>query len=230
MKCLLSVCLAVLTTEAAIFAVGGREQALQKGVSVEMATSSHATVVPEADTQDAWIVTVVRDGSIFFGTEELSPEGLTEKMTATPRNRDAKLYVKADASVSFSSVRQVLHAARTDLFDDVMLLTSQPGVAQPGTVVPPKGLDLWIGSEVAPHPITVQISSEQESALLKINNEAVAPADLQGHLGRLFDNRAGRIVVLKASGQVPYAQVVHAIDACRGAGASRISMTVSPEI
>jgi biopolymer transport protein ExbD len=241
MKCLLSVCLAVLA-ETAIVAMGGSGQApaLQKGISVQMATSSNAVPMPEADNENAWIITVTTDGRIYFGPDRVTTEGLAEQMKIRPRNRAARLYIKADAGAPFSSVRQALSAARVDLFDDVVLLTSQPVAAQTGaivpptivtqTIVPPKGLDVWIGSEAGPNPLTVQISSEQESIILKVNHEAVAPAELQGRLGRLFDNRAGRIVVLRASGQVPYAQVVHAIDACRGAGASRVSMTVSPDV
>jgi biopolymer transport protein ExbD len=204
--------------------------AMQKGVSVQMAASSNAEPMPAADQQDAWIVTVTADGKIYFGTDPVTADGLTEQMKIRPRNRAAKLYVKADADTPFSSVRQILRAARTDLFDDIVLLTSQPEAAQPGTIVAPKGLDVWIGTEAESNPVTVQIGSEQGSAILKINSESVALADLQKRLAQIFDNRAGRIVVLKASGQVQYARVIDAIDACRAAGASRVAMTVSPEI
>jgi biopolymer transport protein ExbD len=52
---------------------------------------------------------------------------------------------------------------------------------------------------------------------------------LQDKLAQLFDHRAGRIV-LKASGQVAFAQLVQAIDACQGAGASRVTVIVSAEV
>jgi biopolymer transport protein ExbD len=236
MKCLLSVCLAILAG-VAIFAVGGRGQvpALQKGVSVQMATSSNAVPMPEADNENAWVVAVTADARIYFGTDEVTSDGLTEQMKIHPRNRGAKIYVKADARAPFRSVRQVLRAAREDLFDDVILLTSQPesaqpGAAQSGTTVPPKGLEVWVGTESESNLVVVQIGSREGSSTLKINNEDVSPSALQDRLGQLFDNRAGRIVVLKATGQVPYAKVVHAIDACLAAGASRISITVSSEV
>jgi biopolymer transport protein ExbD len=231
MKCLLSVCLAVLAG-VAIFVVSGSSQtpALQKGVSVQMAASSNAAPMPEADNENAWIVAVTADGRIYFGTDQVTADGLTEQMKIRPRNRTAKLYVKADASAPFSSVRQVLRTARVDLFDDVVLLTSQPESMQSRTMVSPKGLDVWIGTEAGSNPVALQIGMEQESATLRVNNEAVAPAELQSRLGQLFDNHAGRIVILKSSGQVPYAQVVQAIDACRAAGASRVSMTISAEV
>ena len=231
MKCLLSVCLAVLAG-VAIFVANGRGQspAMQKGISVAMITSNHATSMPEADNENAWIVTVTTDGQMYFGTDQVTAEGLTEKMIKTPRNRDAKLYVKADAGAPFSTVRQVLRAARVDLFDDVVLLTAQPKAAQPGTIVPPRGLDVWIGSEAGSNFVAVQIGADQGSTTLKVGNETVIPSALLSRLGQLFDNRAERIVVLKASGQVSYADVVRTIDASVGAGASRIVMTVSPEV
>lgn len=230
MKCLLFVCLAVLVG-VAVFAVSGSGQApaLQKGITVQMASSSHAAPMPEADYENAWIVTVTADGRIYFGTEEVTADGLMEQMRIHPRNRAAKLYLKADAGAPFSSVRQVLHAARKDLFDDVVLLTSQPEATQPGTIVSPKGLDVWIGAEGASNPVVVQIASEEGSTALKVNNEAVAPSELQTRLGKIFDNRADRIVVLALSGQIAYAQIVHAIDASRAAGASRITLVVATE-
>jgi len=231
MKCLLSVCLSVLAG-VAIFAASkpGQSPALQKGISVQMATSSHAAPMPEADRENAWIVTVTSDGRVYFGTDEVTTAGLAEQMKIHPRNRDAKLYIKADAGAPFSSVRQVLHAARVDLFDDVVLLTEQPEAAQPGTIVPPKGLDVWIGLQSGSNLIKIQIGADQGPAALKVGNQTVAPSALQDKLAQLLDHRAGRIVVLKASGQVAFAQLIQAIDACQGAGASRVTVIVSAEV
>jgi biopolymer transport protein ExbD len=187
--------------------------------------------MPEADDENAWIVAVTADGRMYFGADQVSADRLTEQMKIHPRNRAAKLYVKGDAGAPFSSVRQALRAARADLFDDVVLLTSQPEPAQTGAIIQPKGLEVWIGNETGSNLVTVQIGSRDGSPTLRINNnEDVSTAALQGRLGQIFDNHAGRIVVLKAAGQVPYAQVVQTIDACRAAGASRVSMTVSPEV
>ena len=138
--------------------------------------------------------------------------------------------IKADAGAPFHSVRQVLHAASADLFDNAVLLTSQPEAAQSGTIVTPKGLDVWIGNEAESNSVAVQINSREGSSAVRVNNENIAPAILQSRLAQLFDNRPGRIVVLKASGPVPYAAVVEAIDACRAAGASRVSINVSSDI
>ncbi len=229
MKCLLSVCLTMLAGTA-IFAVGGGRQALQKGISVQMARSSHASPMPEADRENAWIVTIAAGGQLYFGTDEVTADGLTEQMKIHPRERDARLYVKADSRAPFRSVRQVLRAARVDLFDEVVLLSSQPEAERPRTVVPPEGLEVWIGDEVASNLVTVQIEAGQQALKIKVNNDPIDSSALQSRLAQLFDNRTGRIVILKASGAVPYARVVQAIDASRAAGASRITMVVAPEV
>jgi biopolymer transport protein ExbD len=224
------VCLLASTfTTAAVLMAVTQSPTLQRGISVQMAASNHATPMPEADRENAWIVTVTTDGQIYFGSDQVTADGLAEQMKVHPRNRDAKLYIKADAGAPFSTVRQVLHAARMDMFDDVVLLTAQPETAQPGTVAPPKGLDVWIGLE-STNFVAVQISEDHGSATLKIGNKTVAPSALQGSLAQLFDNRAGRIVVLKAAGQVAFAQLVQAIDACQAAGASRVTLIVSGEV
>lgn len=225
------VCLLASTlTTAAVLMVVAQSPTLQRGISVQMATSHHAMPMPEADRENAWIVTVTTDGEVYFGTDPVTAEDLAEQMKTHPRNREAKLYVKADAGAPFGSVRQVLHAARIDLFDDVVLLTAQPETAQPGTIVPPKGLDVWIGNEEGSSLVAVQIGADQGSATLKVDNRKVTPSALQGRLAQLFDHRAGRIVILKASGQVSFAQIVQAIDACQGAGASRVTVEVSAEV
>jgi biopolymer transport protein ExbD len=218
------------TLAIALFAAIGFAQQLQRGISVQMATSSHATAMPEADNENAWIVTVTTDGRVFFGTEQVTPDELTEKMKMRPRNRDAKLYIKADADAPFQSVRQVLRSARTMLFDDAVLLTSQPEPSLPGTTVPPKGLEVWIGLEAGSNFVGVRIESREGSSTMKVDNEPVVSAELQGKMATLFDGRSGRIVLLKADDRVPYGQVVHAIDACRGAGASRVAILVATQI
>lgn len=215
--------------QVAVSAAGQADRPLQRGVSVHMATSSNAAPMPEADNESAWIVTVTADAQIYFGTNQVTADGLTEQMKTRPRNRTAKLYIKGDARAPFSSVQQVLYIARVCLFDEVILLTSQPEPAQLGTIVPPKGLDVWIDNEAAENVVTVQVGSRDGSPTVRIDNEDVAPSALQGRLAQIFDTHAGRVVLLKASGTASYAQVVHAIDACRGAGASRVALS-RPEL
>jgi biopolymer transport protein ExbD len=215
----------------AMFAANGRGQSLQKGISVQMATSNHAAAMPEADKQTAWIVTVTTDGRIYFGTEQVTAAELTEQMKMRPHSRDAKLYIKADVGAPFQSVRQVLHSARDVFFDDVVLLTSQPEASAPGRIVPPKGLEVWIGVEAGSNFYSLKIGSQENSSTLKVDNEMITPSGLQSKMAKLFDNHPnGRIVIVTVDDRAPYSEVIHAIDACRGAGASRVSLEVASKI
>jgi biopolymer transport protein ExbD len=225
MKCLLSVCLAILAA-VAIFVVHGSGQTptLQKGISVQMAASSHASPMPDADNLDAWVITVTTDGRIYLGTDPLTTDALTEQMKAHPRNRTAKLYVKGDAGAPFSGVQQVLRAANTDRFDDVVLLTAE--IAQPGAIVSPKGLDVSIGPEAGSSKyIDIQVTSVGHSPALTVNRKAVSPDSLQKTLAGLIGDRTDIPVILESPGQASFGDVVHIIDECRAAGASRVSVS-----
>lgn len=137
----------VLILSAVLFAPRtGSSQQLQKGVSVQMAATSNAISMPEADNNDAWVITVTADGSLYFAADPMTPEALADWMKIHPRRREAKLYIKADARAPFASVKAALGPARSSNFEDVVLLTSQPGSHGPGTVAPPKGIEVLLGA------------------------------------------------------------------------------------
>jgi biopolymer transport protein ExbD len=204
-------------------------QTLQKGISVEMAVTANATPMPEADDANAWIVAVARDGSIYFGTEKVTPEGLAEAMKSRPRNREQKLYIKADARAPFAEVQRILQAGRAVGFDAPVLLTSQPEQPAPGAIVPPRGLEVPVRVPSSTEAIVVQISvSSRPSPRLTVNGADVSDAALAGMLRRMLQSRSEKIVVLKAEGQLPFVQVAHVIDLCRGAGAK--AAVAGPEL
>ena len=64
--------------------------------------------------------------------------------------------------------------------------------------------------------------------MVKVENEVIAPSGLQSKMAKIFDSHPnGRIVIVKTDDGTPYREVIRAIDACRGAGASRIVLLVS---
>ena len=101
---------------------------------MQMAVTNNATPMPEADKQDAWIVAVTAPGQMYFGTEAVSAEQLSEEMKSHPRNRTAKLYIKADARAPYSTVKKTLQAAKEVMFDNAVLLTKQPEAPALGRV------------------------------------------------------------------------------------------------
>lgn len=205
-----------------LFTTGaGKTQQLQQGVSVQLATTTGAGSVPDADKADAWIVTVTENNDVYFGVDPVTPQGLFDAMKVRPRSRGQELFVKADARASFATVAQVLKAARADMFDRVILLTGQSSGAQPGTIIPPKGLTLWIASGAVEAAVIVQIGPGQVSPTLKVDNQEVPLNGLQHKLVELLQNHQDREVVLEP-GKVPFADVAHVVDVCNMSGARTV--------
>jgi biopolymer transport protein ExbD len=129
--------LVVVTTMSA--APWSTAQAMQKGISVELARTSNAVPVPDADNPDAMIITVTDTGRLYFGIDPVTPESLTQKLKGRLSHN---LYIKADAKAPYAYVVKVLDAARTAGVGGVTLLTTQPKAPQAGTVVFPEGIEM----------------------------------------------------------------------------------------
>jgi biopolymer transport protein ExbD/biopolymer transport protein TolR len=116
---------------------------LQKGVSVDMAKVNNPVAMQDADKEDALLVSVMRNGDIFFGTDKLpSADGLTSKVKDRLTNKVNKtVYVKADARAHYGDVVKVVDAVRSAGVDDVGLLTEQRKSTPnpPTTPTPPTG-------------------------------------------------------------------------------------------
>jgi biopolymer transport protein TolR len=114
---------------------------LQKGVSVDMAPVNNPEQMPDADKEDALLVSITRDGHVFFGTDEITIDNLTTKVKDRLANhQDKRVYVKADMRARFGGVVQVVDGVRAAGVDDLGLLTDQrkttpnapPAPAAPG--------------------------------------------------------------------------------------------------
>lgn len=220
MNRLLLVCLIIATISTAA-QTPTQELPRQKGVSVQMAVTRHASPMPQADREDAWIVTVTASGRFYFGADPMTPDELAEWMKTHPRNRTARLYIKADARAPFASVRKVLEIAGATEFETPALLTEQPERTVPGTIVPPSGEDVSVGPGLPPDTMATVVGLlpfGQEPSVL-INNDQSSWSALEGTLARHFQNGDDRVVLLRADGGLPFGKVMRAIDSCHGAGA-----------
>jgi biopolymer transport protein ExbD len=227
MNYLLEVCVLVTLAAGATPAIGAKSQAItartmQKGISVELPVTSHAVAMPDADQEDALIVSVTDDGSVYFGVDPISPPALAEKVRDGLSNRtERKLYIKADARTPYANVVKVLDAMRTAGVEAPNLLTAQRDSSGPGTLIPPKGLEVLIGPPLraGSEAIVVQVlNSEQQRPALKINNEPVQRATLQSRLRQLLQNRSDNVVHIQADATLAFAAVVDVIDVCRSTG------------
>jgi len=115
---------------------------LQKGISVDMAPVNNPEQMPDADKEDALLVSITRDGKVYFGSDQIQDvDNLTGKVKDRLANKqDKRVYVKADMRARFGSVVKVVDSVRAAGVDDLGLLTDQkktspnapPAPAAPG--------------------------------------------------------------------------------------------------
>ena len=99
---------------------------LQKGISVDMPKVNSPTPMADADKEDALLVSVMRDGTVYFGTDKIPVDTLTGKVKDRLTNRtDKRVYVKADARAHYGDVVKVVDGVRGAGVDDLGLLTDQ---------------------------------------------------------------------------------------------------------
>jgi biopolymer transport protein ExbD len=99
---------------------------LQKGVSVTMAKTDNPIKMPEADKEDSLIVAVMRDGKIYFNSDAVSAETLTDKVKDKLANKaDKRIFVKADAGAKYGAVVAVVDDVRSAGVDQLGLLTEE---------------------------------------------------------------------------------------------------------
>lgn len=203
----------------------GHTQQLQQGVSVQMAATSTAAAMPEADKLDAWIVAVTADGNVYFGVDPVTSSDLADKMKSIPRRRDQSLYIKADARAPFATIRKVLAAAHEMSFNAVVFLTSQTESPAPGVMVPPKGLEVQVGPHSNQTTIVVQVSAGHSGPTIQVNDEEVPATALQDTLKGLLQDPVDTPVLVKSSGPISFAPIIHVIDVCHSAGAKVVLPT-----
>jgi biopolymer transport protein ExbD/biopolymer transport protein TolR len=110
---------------------------LQKGVSVDMAKTENPIPMADADKEDALLIAVMRDGTVFFGSDKTPPDQLTNKVKDKLSNRvDKRVFIRADARARYGAVVDVVDNVRAAGVDQVGLLTEQ---RKQGAPAPPPG-------------------------------------------------------------------------------------------
>jgi len=119
---------------------------LQKGQSVNMAKVNNPTPMPDADKEDALLVVVMRDGQIYFGTDRIRIEELTNKVKDRLANKvDKRIFIRADMRAKYGAVVDVVDNVRSAGVDDVGLLTEQNHAGPSGTKPPTDGANPGAG-------------------------------------------------------------------------------------
>jgi biopolymer transport protein TolR len=99
---------------------------LQKGYSVDMARVPNPADMPDADKDDAIIVAITRDGTIYLGSTKVGLEDLQNHVKDALSNRvDKTVFVRSDARAKFGEVKAAVDEVRSAGVDNVGLLTQK---------------------------------------------------------------------------------------------------------
>ena len=99
---------------------------LSKGVSVDLERTRNHIAMAEADQEDAILVAVTREGSVFLGRSRIEANLLKNEVEDILTTRiDKTVYVKSDARSRYERVVEVVNILRSAGCDQVGLLTEK---------------------------------------------------------------------------------------------------------
>jgi len=108
---------------------------LQPGVSVDLAKVTNPIDMPSADKDDAVIVAISRDGTVFLGNTKLAVDDISSRLRDRISGRlDKTVFIKSDARTKYGDVVRVVDKVRSSGVDNVGLLTDK---IEPWTTPPP---------------------------------------------------------------------------------------------
>jgi len=99
---------------------------LQNKVTIDLARVDNATLMPDADKEDAVVVAVTRDGAVFLGSNRVDPSQLGSRVRDMLADKtDKTIFVRADARAQFKAVEDAIDDVRTAGVETVDLLTQR---------------------------------------------------------------------------------------------------------
>ncbi|MGD0478619.1 MAG: biopolymer transporter ExbD [Terracidiphilus sp.] len=99
---------------------------LQNKVQIDLARVQNATLMPDADKEDAVVVAITRDGGVFLGQNKVDPSQLGSLVRDMLADKtDKTIFVRADARAQFKSVEDAIDDVRTAGVETVNLLTAR---------------------------------------------------------------------------------------------------------
>ncbi len=106
---------------------------LQNKVQIDMARVDNPVNMPDADKEDAIVVAITRDGSVFLGQNRVALAELGGKVRDRLADTPGKtIYIRADSRSQYRAVEDAIDAVRTAGVEDVGLLVQR---REPGSVL-----------------------------------------------------------------------------------------------
>jgi biopolymer transport protein TolR len=109
------------------------ESAPHHGFGPDLPHVSHAVSMSRANREDAMVIAVMRDGSVYFGRDKVSPRQLPSKILDRLQDHtvEPRIYIRADARVWYGMVKEVLDAVRSAGIESIAFLVNQSRPATP---------------------------------------------------------------------------------------------------
>jgi biopolymer transport protein ExbD/biopolymer transport protein TolR len=99
---------------------------LQKGISVDMAKTSHPVDMTEADKEDSVILAVTRDGNYYLNQDRVSIDDISSKVSDLLVGKlDKTIYLKGDFRAKYGDVVKLVDNLRAAGIDKIGLLTER---------------------------------------------------------------------------------------------------------
>ncbi len=109
---------------------------LNNKVNVDLATTTTATAMDDANKSDAIVVAITRDSRVYLGQDQTSIANLGSQVRSDLENKtDKMVYFRADARAHYGTVMDAIDAVRTAGVEEIGMLTenNEPnGPAIPG--------------------------------------------------------------------------------------------------
>ena len=99
---------------------------LQKGITVDLAPVENPREMQAADQDDAIVIAVTRDGSIYLGTTQVRKEEITSKVRdLLAAKLDKTVFIRSDSRAKYGDVVAVVDEVRSAGVDQLGLLTEK---------------------------------------------------------------------------------------------------------
>jgi biopolymer transport protein ExbD len=222
--------------------------------AVDLARIETASAMADADKNDAVVVTIAQDGSVFLGQDHVAASELGQKVLVKLADRvDSTVYVRADQRALYRYVEDNLDAMRRAAgVDAVGFLTLKKGDTGQANSLKSIGLEVVLPSRSQEHPratrvpglpppprtpmptdrdIVIRVIYRPDAPpAYKINLTDVAQAELLSKVVDIYANRAERVMFVKGDDNIDFGSIADVIDIGRAAGVDKIALVTQGAI
>ena len=98
-----------------------------RSVLVDRASDSHARSLPKASREDAILISLTRDGAVYFRNMRLPAAELPNKIHDSVLNgAEKRIYLDVDARAKYGDVKALLHFIQLSGVENVSFFTEKP--------------------------------------------------------------------------------------------------------